>query len=260
MAEGSQGRDYRPSHGAFRAVEGTYSNSPKLQQARRITSSADHSPSLRHRIRNIALALGIATGAGATGIILANEDGKVPVESLSKYSDQIKSIDMNKYLINIHVEGQARDLKIRHDPFMPDFDDRQEGRDNYITMDNVVSLNGSPWDGKSPVTIENSPIAMATDPATGILEAPWFAVKIGKKSLLGDITETVGFISHSPATDAHITPIESDGGVINAGFENGQIVGKNEYGETVLPADRIGLVNIADQSVTSQIGNPQPQS
>lgn len=257
MAEGSHGRDYRPSHGAFRAVEATHSNHPKLQQARRITSSADHSPSLRHRIRNIALALGIATGAGATGIILANEDGKVPVESLSKYSDQIKAIDMNKYLINIHVDGQARDLKIRHDPFMPDFDDRQEARDNYITMDNVVSLNGIPWDGKSPVIIENTPITMATDPTTGILEAPWFAVTIGKRSLLGDITETVGFISHSDATDTHINPIESDGGIVNARFENGQIVGKNEYGETILPADRIGLASIADQPVTTQVGTPQ---
>ncbi len=257
MAEGSHGRDYRPSQGAFRSVDQISSNNPRIQQARRVTSSKDHGPSIRHRIRNIALAFGIATGAGAIGITLANEDGKVPVESLSKYSDQIKSIDMNKYLINIHVDGQANDLKIRHDPYMPEFKDRQEGRDNFITMDNVVSLNGSPWDGKSPVVIENAPIAMATDPSTGILESPWFAVTIGKKSLLGDVTETVGFISHSPATETHITALKDDGGIANASFEKGQIVGKNEYGETILPTERIGLASIAGQSVTTQVGNPQ---
>ncbi len=256
MPEGSHGRDIRPSQGAFRSIDQVSSNNPRIQQARRITSSKDHGPSVRHRIRNIALALGIIAGGGAGVAHIVDEVSKPPAESFQSYHSMLKQIDTNKYLVEIHKEGE-KDLVIRHDPYMPDFDDRQEGRDNYIEMNDIISINGTAWDGKTPFIIENTPIAMATDPSSGILEAPWLAVELEHKSPLGDITKTVGFISHSSSTDSHITPIDSSGGIISARFENGQLTGKNELGETVVPADQVGIASIAGHSVTTQVGNPQ---
>ena len=256
MAEGSHGRDYRPSQGAFRSIDQISSNNPRIQQARRVSSSADHGLSIRHRIRSVALALGIIAGGGAGIAHIVDEVNKPPAETFQSYHSLFTQIDTNKYLIEIHKEGE-KDLVIRHDPYMPDFDDRQEGKDNYIEMNDIVSVNGTAWDGKTSFIIENTPVTMATDPTSGILTAPWFAVELEHKSPLGDITKTVGFISHSTATDSHITPIESDGGMINARFENGQIIGKNEFGDTIVPTDQVGLATIAGHSVTTQVGNPQ---
>ncbi len=256
MPEGIHRRDIRPSQGAFRSVDQVNSNNPRLQQARRITSSKDHGSNVRHRIRNIALALGIIAGGGSGIAHIVDEVNKPPAETLQNYQNLITQIDMNKYLVEIHKDGE-KDLVVRHDPYIPDFDDRQEGRDNYIEMNDIVSINGTPWDGKAPFIIENTPVVIATDPTSGILTAPWFAVELEHKSPLGDITKTVGFMSHSAATDSHITPLESDGGMVNARFENGQIVGKNESGDTVVPNDKIGLASIATHTLTTQVGNPQ---
>ncbi len=256
MPEGIHGRDIRPSQGAFRSVDQVSSNNPRLQQARRVTSSKDHGPNVRHRIRNIALALGIIAGGGTGTAHIVDEVNKPPAETLQSYNNLITQIDMNKYLVEIHKEGE-KDLVIRHDPFLPEFDDRQEGRDNYIEMNDIVSINGIPWDGKTPFVIENTPVVMATDPTSGILESPWLAVELGHKSPLGDITTTVGFISHSDATDAHITRLDDEGGIARAQFENGQIIGKNEFGDTVVPNDKVGLASIAGHTVATQVGNPQ---
>lgn len=256
MPEGSHGRDIRPSQGAFRSIDQVSSNNPRIQQATRITSSKNDGPSVRRRIRNIALALGIIAGGGTGVAHIVDEVSKPPAETFQSYHNLITQIDMNKYLVEIHKEGE-KDLVIRHDPYMPDFDDRQEGRDNYIEMNDIVSINGTAWDGKTPFIIENTPVAMATDPTSGILTAPWFAVELEHRSPLGDFTKTIGFISHSSTTDSHITPIESDSSIVNARFENGQLTGKNELGETVVPADQVGLASIAGHSVTTQSGNPK---
>lgn len=136
---------------------------------------------------------------------------------------------MGKYLIQVRTNDGST-LNIRTDPQIPDADDRNEGRDNVVRLDDVATINGTAWDGITPVVIENTPIAMATDPSTGVLEAPWFAVTIGKKSLLGDITETVGFISHSSATDAHITRLDDDSGIARA-HRKRSAHRKNEYKE-----------------------------
>ena len=254
MAEGSHGKDTRLSQSAFRAHDRVHSNRASLEQATRL--STHKGPSMLRRLRNIALAAGIVTGAGTGVAHVIDEVNKPPAESYQSYHSLLKQIDTSKYLVEIHKEGE-KDLVIRHDPFIPDFDDRQRGKDNYIKMNDIVSINGTAWDGKSPVVIENTPIAMATDPTTGILESPWLAVTLGHKSTLGDITETVGFISHSSATDAHITRLDDEGGITRAQFENGQLTGKNEYGDTVIPADKVGLASIAGHSVTTQVGNPQ---
>lgn len=209
---------------------------PVIEQAKKPSRPQSNRSGIVGRLVLVGSVL--AASAGGLAAVLSHEN-RTPAESnpYKRFEDQIRSIDASRYRIQWNKDGKM--LHIRDYPDLPTQAQRRQGDDNAYSLSSITEINGDSWDGRSDIEIENTPLVMATDPANGILESPWFVLELK----IGDSDDTkLGFINHGVSTGPFIERVK-DGGIASADFnQDGQLIGKFTSGETI-PPDQIGLTN-----------------
>lgn len=207
---------------------------PKLEQATR-PRARGAKRGLFANLRKWALAGTVAAGAVGAGVVVINEydKGAFSRETLTQAqaNGKIDGIDTAQYLVRVHLDGQNSELRFRKGI---------SNKTENIDLSHVVKINGMPWNGSSPFTIENTPYAMGISPANGILEESWLMLQLQVRTLLGDIVNTVGYVNSGDAVGEHVSRI-AEGRIARASTDNRRsLIGVLDSGKQI-PADRIGL-------------------
>jgi hypothetical protein len=205
---------------------------PKLEQARKpIDNNQDRSnwpTGKKTAIGAVVLAGTIATAGLVSDRLEKDEAFRNPENYHTLISSEKNTkIDGSKFLF------KGDQLTIRDSSFVP----TDPGKDNKINSNEIDSINGEKWDGRSNFLIENVPYVLDEDPTHRQGEAPWLVIEIKTKNGSQDL----GYISYSGATKdiveavtrgeiAEVT-IDNENN-LKAVYDSGKTISEGDIGKT----------------------------
>ena len=206
---------------------------PKFQQARKPEETVmkdDRLPTLRSTLIGGAL-LGGAIATLAAGSNALEQNTNKDQKSYNSLIREKIRFDTSR----LKIVGD--EVRIRSDAFKPIPRDIQEDKDNII--DNIKTINGVEWDGKSDFEISNVPYVMSEDPTNRMQKGAWMILEVETDNG----SHELGYISNSGATRSIIeTVTKGEIGEIKINA-NKQLEGKLESGKTFTEGE-IGKVEI----------------